>query len=599
MDVVKKTAEGLSKNVTDIQDDIATIQGDVGDAEKRIEDVESELTQKLDEKDARSLTTVTVVPEESNFFIEILESGRTPSMQIIEQKLHAYLGLNTEVDFEIKLELFKDPDWILNHDNHKAYLSVAAGTYLTAGSIKIPVKLIKTTLYDQPYNYWDGKTAYTNAVTTDENEVYYAVINYVARTGGVYKGRISRASQLPTQNLPEDFITWIGASTTATINGIETEFKQGCLYKWDRQWIRDHSTEHFSRAMDDVLELSNDILKQNNSEVDEFFRRVVTKQMFTDQLVANEAFIDRLVGNDGFIKKFGSRELTIQEGGYIASDNFIRSNGTEGFFLGTRDKLNGLFIANNAIIRGEVYATKGTFVGDVVAKSLKLGDKNITNIVQSDDMATYVNKNAISEVTQTKSSDGSSIEKVKKDGKTTEYKVVDTADYLYLGKDYGTHSEDHTKSYTKISKEGLLEANNALIYGTVYATNGEFSGRIQAKDFNFIVDKGTHELASITEEDLLDFEEKSLIVPFTGKIGIYIKYINSDPKNYLQIKVNDKEIFFKNESQTITYTVPVKVNDKITYTAGFEGRPLLGHSFIIKLLIDNNSELLRFLCKWV
>ena len=606
LDVVKKTAEGLSKNVTDIQDDIATIQGDVGDAEKRIEDVESELTQKLDEKDARSLTTVTVVPEESNFFIEILESGRTPSMQIIEQNLHAYLGLNTEVDFEIKLELFKDPDWILNHDNHKAYLSVAAGTYLTAGSIKIPVKLIKTTQYDQPYNYWDGKTAYANAVTTDENEVYYAVINYVARTGGVYKGRISRASQLPTHNLPEDFITWIGASTTATINGIKTEFKQGCLYKWDRQWIRDHSTEHFSRAMDDVLELSNDILKQNNSEVDEFFRRVVTKQMFTDQLVANEAFIDRLVGNDGFIKKFGSRELTIQEGGYIASDNFIRSNGTEGFFLGTRDKLNGLFIANNAIIRGEVYATKGTFVGDVVAKSLKLGDKNITNIVQSldgyaknDDVATYVNKNAISEVTQAKSSDGSSIVKVKKDGKTQEFKVVDTADYLYLGKDYGTHSEDHTKSYTKISKEGLLEANNALIYGTVYATNGEFSGKIQAKDFNFIVNKGTYELGSYTTEDLNDFEEKSLIVPFTGKIGIYIKYTNSDPRNYLQITVNDKEIFYKNESQTITYTIPVKVNDKITFKSGFIGRPILGHSFIIKLLIDNNSELLKFLCKWV
>ena len=349
---------------------------------------------------------------------------------------------------------------------------------------------------------------------------------------------------MPTQNLPEDFITWIGASTTATINGIKTEFKQGCLYKWDRQWIRDHSTEHFSRAMDDVLELSNDILKQNNSEVDEFFRRVITKQMFTDQLVANEAFIDRLVGNDGFIKKFGSRELTIQEGGYIASDNFIRSNGTEGFFLGTRDKLNGLFIANNAIIRGEVYATKGTFAGDVVAKSLKLGDKNITNIVQSldgyaknDDVATYVNQNAISEVTQAKSNDGSSIVTVKKDGKTTEYKVVDTADYLYLGKDYGTQSTDHTNSYTKISKEGLLEANNALIYGTVYATNGEFSGKIQAKDFNFIVDTGTYVLGSYTTEDLNDFEEKSLIVPFTGKIGIYIKYTNSDPRNYLQIKV--------------------------------------------------------------
>ena len=225
--------------------------------------------------------------------------------------------------------------------------------------------------------------------------------------------------------------------------------------------------------------------------------------------------------------------------------------------------------------------------------------QSLDGYAKNDDVATYVNQNAISEVTQAKSNDGSSIVTVKKDGKTTEYKVVDTADYLYLGKDYGTQSTDHTNSYTKISKKGLLEANNALIYGTVYATNGEFSGKIQAKDFNFIVDTGTYVLGSYTTENLNYFEEKSLIVPFTGKIGIYIKYTNSDPRNYLQIKVNDEEIFFKNESQTITYTVPVKVNDKITFKAGFNGRPILGHSFIIKLLINNNSELLKFLCKWV
>ena len=32
----------------------------------------------------------------------------------------------------------------------------------------------------------------------------------------------------------------------------------------------------------------------------------------------------------------------------------------------------------------------------------------------------------------------------------------------------------------KISKEGLLEANNAIIKGTVYASAGEFSGKVTA-----------------------------------------------------------------------------------------------------------------------
>lgn len=519
LDVVTKTAESLTQNVSEIQEDITDIKQDVADAEIRIDDVADELDQKLDEKDARSLTTVTVVPEESNFFIEILESGRTPSMQIIEQNLHAYLGLNTEVDFEIKLELFDEPDWVLNHDNHKAYLSVAAGTYLTAGSLKIPVKLKKTTEYDQPYNYWDGKTTYANAATTDDEEVHYAVINYVARTGGAYKGRISQVSQLPTQNLPEDFITWIGPSTTATINGITTEFKQGCLYKWDRQWMRDHSTEHFSRALDDVLDVNNDVLKHNNSDVDSFFRKIVTKQMFTDQIVANEAFIDKIVANDGFIKRLGSRELIIQEDGYFASANFISSNGTEGFFLGTRDKLNGLLIANNAIVRGKIIADE-LVITDNTKYTGKFPQNQIEGLPSSlnalDDRLKKVSNN-IPDV----STDIYAYQKIFKIINKTDYKAVPTApstfitantngwttyrgtvsDKQYLFSCTQTKRRDGTviNSVVSIDTETIFDTEkgflkiNMIDVKTILGVNAEFSGKLKAATGSF---KGTLEIGS-------------------------------------------------------------------------------------------------------
>lgn len=60
------------------------------------------------------------------------------------------------------------------------------------------------------------------------------------------------------------------------------------------------------------------------------------------------------------------------------------------------------------------------------------------------------------------------------------FDVIKSADFVLLNKTYGEDSDDNSKSYTYISTDGLLTAKNALIYGTIYATNGEFSGKITA-----------------------------------------------------------------------------------------------------------------------
>jgi hypothetical protein len=66
------------------------------------------------------------------------------------------------------------------------------------------------------------------------------------------------------------------------------------------------------------------------------------------------------------------------------------------------------------------------------------------------------------------------------DGKCITYATYDAGDCLIFGYSRGIDSDG--KNYICISKEGLLTARNALIYGTIYATDGEFAGKITANE---------------------------------------------------------------------------------------------------------------------
>lgn len=64
------------------------------------------------------------------------------------------------------------------------------------------------------------------------------------------------------------------------------------------------------------------------------------------------------------------------------------------------------------------------------------------------------------------------------DGNTLSYATYDANNYIVFGRSKGTNSSGN--NYICVSKDGLLTARNAVIYGTVYATNGEFSGKISS-----------------------------------------------------------------------------------------------------------------------
>lgn len=235
---------------------------------------------------------------------------------------------------------------------------------------------------------------------------------------------------------------------------------------------------------------------------------------------------------------------------------------------------DGLLTARNAVIYGTIYATDGSFTGEVTASKLTLGstvkvstdnisglstvatsgkygdltgNPDLTVYAKSDDVDTklkgyattgaldaYLKTNDLStkldglnvsyrgDVTMIQTTDATTglitttSSYVGSDGKTytNQTYTYPDSDYVLLSREnkWGAGSTaGDGKNLVKISKDGLLEANNAIIYGTVYATDGEFTGKVTATSGSFA---GSLNSATGTFTGAL----KGVTGDFTGKI---------------------------------------------------------------------------------
>ena len=225
----------------------------------------------------------------------------------------------------------------------------------------------------------------------------------------------------------------------------------------------------------------------------------------------------------------GTPNLTvyIEKGQKLGTGSFSDGESTEAFQVST----DGLLQAKNAVIYGTIYASGGKFTGDVTAGGFTInasrlsfgtagnnyafliypnGEKNsygnwvyrnpttfaIENNTNnprahfsliigksfgvSDNGKLYASGAEISgEITATKLTlDGCRISASNIDGLPT---TPDMSLYIKVGDDgkigTGTFANDgnNDKAF-KVSSEGLLQAKNAVIYGTVYASKGEIGG---------------------------------------------------------------------------------------------------------------------------
>ena len=113
---------------------------------------------------------------------------------------------------------------------------------------------------------------------------------------------------------------------------------------------------------------------------------------------------------------------------------------------------------------GYLVAENAQIIGSITANSLTLGNsaKNTVKGVINDDYIKQKLENL-----------GIDPDKVitTNDYETKLYPVLKEEGYMILAKDYG--SPDTTKKYFMVSKEGLLTAYNAVIWGTIHAGAGE------------------------------------------------------------------------------------------------------------------------------
>lgn len=221
-------------------------------------------------------------------------------------------------------------------------------------------------------------------------------------------------------------------------------------------------------------------------------------------------------------------------GKYVLFDN-IYSGNESSFVL----EKNGLLTAKNAVIYGGTYtghleaatgsfkgavsADSGYFIGDIEARSLKLGTSasdTIKGLISANSVTSAIVENyvelrdkavsgailtwaqqqgwltsadTLAMIQANSGAEMSIVESVNESGitvytahigdNTYSWEVLDGGDYIMFGEKIGTGSSaaSATNGFI-ISRDGALEAYNAIVYGKLYASEGYFRGDIESEN---------------------------------------------------------------------------------------------------------------------
>lgn len=283
----------------------------------------------LSEKIAQAVDEIDLNMSESpNIYAELLscgfsvdDDGITPLAQEISTTVHI-IQENEEIDFSFGV--FTLPEgFTVETEYHTVKFKVAAGTRIKPGTIYIPINYRQ---YAHKYEYADE----SGEVYEDNGGNKYGVFDFVPgtqqyRLGFAYegvKGGRYLGGCASVENLPEarslaigDYFTWTGATTESGLSRDGT-FKTAAVYSWSGfDWVKDENSSHTSASMNEILTAANEDLARNNSKAYEYL----------DHLTANSIFVGKLVANTAFIENLFAKNITMQRGGIIKSQNY---NGT-------------------------------------------------------------------------------------------------------------------------------------------------------------------------------------------------------------------------------------------------------------------------------
>ena len=313
---------------------------------------------------------------------------------------------------------------------------------------------------------------------------------------------------------------------------------------------------------------------------------------YTDDTRANEAYTladnakgvadnAKIIG-DNLVNGLGFQETEVT-GEYVISPVIAGGTLLIGDTTGTYAQINkdGKLTCTHADVSGAITATSLTLGENVsissgkvsglsnVATSGNYNDLNNTPAIPSSvdelglDTSTIIFKGDISQSTKTDSNGISYVETSvpSSDGTSITYSTYNADDYIVFGRSKGTNSDGN--DYIGVSKDGLLTARNAVIYGTVYATDGEFNGKVTATEGEIggcSIVNGVLQIknANIAEElvaDTVDVDELSAITANMGTVtsGV-IQSLNFSKSGNIAIW-NDETADKKQFSEGLAFTL--------------------------------------------
>ena len=281
------------------------------------------------------------------------------------------------------------------------------------------------------------------------------------------------------------------------------------------------------------VQMSNNMLNALLST--ELFGTTVT-DVILDSIKGNKGNFNTLLSHSGVFDSLEAGRIKISGEclfDIIKSSNYIagKSGSMLDLLTGNFDFAGGKLKWDNDKLSIE---GSGKFTGDIIANSLKLGqDVKIdnTSISGLSKVATTGDFNDLSNTSDILMTDDVSIESTTDlNGVTTKtinvgehtYTTKESDNYILTNVGLGTDTDKHDQSFFKVSKNGLLEANNALIYGTIYATDGRFSGDIIA---NSLTANQSGTIAGWTFDNNGFYKENSTIASngmYLGNDGISV-----------------------------------------------------------------------------
>lgn len=186
--------------------------------------------------------------------------------------------------------------------------------------------------------------------------------------------------------------------------------------------------------------------------------------------------------------------------------------------------------------------------GDITATSLELGDNiNLDGYVTSEDLNGYAKSEEINKA----------LENYAKSSDLNNYlltKTYEDTDHIVFGVSRETTSENGDVIYFAVSTEGLLEAKNAVIYGTIYASAGEFAGELKAATGTF---KGELSAATGTFKGEL-----------SAATGSFVGSLSSGHTNGgYNFKADNNGVYIGRLSNG-TYSIEVDMDGKIKFGSG-------------------------------